>query len=374
MMCTCRYCLCFFNVVVIINTCMLALLVSTYAFFGNMPPSFSMAMGFWLLVYTNYFGIYVTLLSAATFYRDKDVWWINRLTSGGIIGCAICFFLGGILFLIPISAEAMMSFSKFYFFIYGTIPPFLDNFQAKFKCCGIYNYLDYGRKDFTNYGYNQTGFLVFRQADENDDFWHQLINDLTLNRTIVRRTTGLDVPQSCCPIHLTTEKRHSDCGKKVEYTKADDSTPELLAKQKESARLKINDPSMGCYQKYRKILDTGYQFQLTYLLGAVQFGSLFQCALFMALLWFHKLALKTIRQLNYWLPTLIKLHQTVEMAEAHANLEAEADESHEPEEHRQRKPRGSSSRRGRSKSLHNVGKLGGRRSTSARGSKDANSI
>lgn len=203
------------------------------------------------------------------------------------------------------------------------------------KCCGIYDYRDYGRKDFTNKGYGGEGFIVYRQANPNDDFFHELIYDLKLNRTVERRTTGLDVPQSCCITEKALNPREQFCGDKVEYTNSPNE--KLVIKQTESAIAKINDPTMGCFEKYNHIWETGYQFQLTYLIRMLQWVSLMQSFLFMGLLWFHRLALKTIRQLNYWLPQLEGLHQNIEEARAHANLEAEADAAHSRNEKKQKK-------------------------------------
>lgn len=194
------------------------------------------------------------------------------------------------------------------------------------KCCGIYSYLDYGRKDWTDKGYGNEGFIVHRHANPNDDFFHELIIDISQNRTVLRKTTGLDVPQSCCITEKALNPAETHCGDRVEYTNS--KNEKLIIKQIESAIAKINDPEMGCFEKYENILATGYQFQLTYLIGMIQWMSLLQCILFLGLLWFHRLALKTIRQLNYWLPELMDLHESVELARAHANLEAEADAAH----------------------------------------------
>lgn len=89
--------------------------------------------------------------------------------------------------------------------------------------------------------------------------------------------------------------------------------------------------SQGCFQKFKNIQESG-SFQLTYLIGCIQGMSLVQSALSLSLLWFHRLTLKTIRQLNYWLPELLDLHQDVEKARAHAELEAEADTAHDQDE------------------------------------------
>lgn len=76
---------------------------------------------------------------------------------------------------------------------------------------------------------------------------------------------------------------------------------------------------MGCFEKYKSIVYSSSSLELSLCILLIQYVPIIQSVVHLILLWFHRMALKTIRQVNYWLPELLDLQKT-ESSEAKAKV------------------------------------------------------